>query len=200
MSELLRVYVPDEDEFDSTGYPRAWRDGDPAIKDLVRERAGHRCVRCGHPYKVRESPPEWSPCDEQCVHFGPFRHELEDGEWIVHDQAQGISPYIFVRNNIAVEAHWRILTVHHLNNLKADCRWWNLVALCQRCHLEIQGRVVMHRAWPWDHTTWFRPYVAGFYASKYLGVDLTRAESEARLDELLHLGKREEAVERMPVG
>ena len=28
-----------------------------------------------------------------------------------------------------------VLTVHHIDMVKANCRWWNLVALCQRCHL-----------------------------------------------------------------
>lgn len=32
-----------------------------------------------------------------------------------------------------------MLTVHHLNMDKADCRYENLVALCQRCHLRIQA-------------------------------------------------------------
>jgi hypothetical protein len=86
-----------------------------------------------------------------------------------------------------VEAAWRILTVHHLDGDKANCRWWNLVALCQRCHLQIQGRVVMARMWPWEHTEWFKPYVAAFYAWSYLGEDLTRPEAEARLEELLAL-------------
>lgn len=82
---------------------------------------------------------------------------------------------------------WRILTVHHLDGNKANCRWWNLVALCQRCHLQIQGRVRMERVWPWEHSEWFRPYVAGFYAWMYLGEDLTRDQVDARLDELLAL-------------
>lgn len=83
---------------------------------------------------------------------------------------------------------WRILTVHHLNGAKDDCRWWNLLALCQRCHLSIQGRVNPDRPWVMaEHTPWFRPYVAAFYAAKYLGVDLTREETMARLDELLEL-------------
>jgi 5-methylcytosine-specific restriction endonuclease McrA len=83
---------------------------------------------------------------------------------------------------------WRILTVHHLNGIKDDCRWWNLLALCQRCHLSIQGRVNPERPWVMtEHTPWFRPYVAGFYAAKYLGVDLERAEVMERLDELLGL-------------
>ena len=32
-----------------------------------------------------------------------------------------------------------ILTVHHLDGIKTNCEWGNLVALCQRCHLHIQA-------------------------------------------------------------
>ena len=45
----------------------------------------------------------------------------------------------------------------------------------------------MARVWPWEHTEWFQPYVAGYYAHVYLGEDLSRAEVEQRLDELLAL-------------
>jgi hypothetical protein len=79
------------------------------------------------------------------------------------------------------------LTVHHLNMDKSDCRWFNIAALCQRCHLSIQGRVIMDRPWLFEHTDWFRPYVAGFYAWKYLHEDLSRDEVMARLPELLAL-------------
>ena len=43
---------------------------------------------------------------------------------------------------------------------------------------------------PWvmtEHSPWFRPYVAGWYARRYLGLSLSRAEVEARLPELLRL-------------
>jgi 5-methylcytosine-specific restriction endonuclease McrA len=33
-----------------------------------------------------------------------------------------------------------VLTVHHINMLKHDCRYQNLIALCQRCHLHLQHR------------------------------------------------------------
>lgn len=80
------------------------------------------------------------------------------------------------------------LTVHHLDADKSNCRWWNLTSLCQRCHLTIQGRVILDRPWVLtEHTEWFRPYVAGFYAFKYLGEDLSREQVMARLDELLGL-------------
>jgi hypothetical protein len=83
----------------------------------------------------------------------------------------------------------RCLTVHHLDGDKSNSRWWNLAALCQACHLAIQGRVRMDQAYLHPHTPWFRPYVAGFYAWTVLGEDLTRAEVQARLDELLLVGQ-----------
>ena len=83
-----------------------------------------------------------------------------------------------------------VLTVHHLDGDKANCRWWNLPALCQRCHLSIQGRVNPWTPWFLEHSEWFKPYAAGFYAWRYLPEDLTRAEVEARLPELLALERR----------
>jgi hypothetical protein len=88
-----------------------------------------------------------------------------------------------------VEAEWRILTVHHLDGDKANLAWWNLAALCQRCHLEIQAKVVLERVYPHEHSTWFQPHAAGWYAHAYLGETLTKEESMARLDELLSLEK-----------
>ena len=82
---------------------------------------------------------------------------------------------------------WNILTVHHLDGDKMNCRWWNLVALCQRCHLRIQGRVKMDQPFIYEHSAWFKPYVAGFYAWKYLGKHLGRMRVLERMDELLAL-------------
>jgi hypothetical protein len=83
------------------------------------------------------------------------------------------------------------LTVHHLDLNPANCEWWNIPALCQRCHLQIQHKVVMERPWVMaEHSTWFKPYVAGYYAHKYLGQSLSREEVTARLDELLALESR----------
>lgn len=86
--------------------------------------------------------------------------------------------------------NWRILTVHHWDGNKANCQWWNLMALCQRCHLSIQGRVDPKRPYFLEHSDWCKPYAAGFYAFKYLGLQLTRKETMARLDELLALERR----------
>lgn len=74
------------------------------------------------------------------------------------------------------------LTVHHLDGDKSNCVWWNVAALCQRCHLFIQARVHLHRPWLFAHTPWFKPYAGGFFAKKYLGLDLTRDEVMANLE------------------
>ena len=188
MNDLLRVYL-DPSEIAADGYPYAWRgirrlyeangappvwETGPAIKDLVRELAGYRCVRCGHPYppEITSLHPkgEWTPCDQNCTHGGELVETLRYNE-----------------DGMVWEARWRILTTHHLNGVKHDCRWWNLAALCQRCHLAIQGRVVMDRVYVLEHSEWFKPYAAGWYASSYLGEELSREETMERLDELLAL-------------
>jgi hypothetical protein len=53
------------------------------------------------------------------------------------------------------------LTIHHLDNDKANCAEWNLAALCQRCHLTIQGRVEMHQGWMFEHSAWMQPHIDG---------------------------------------
>lgn len=62
-----------------------------------------------------------------------------------------------------------VLTVHHLDGDKANCSTWNLAALCQRCHLTIQGRIKMDQMFMEDVISvseWFRPHLAGYLAAK----------------------------------
>lgn len=80
------------------------------------------------------------------------------------------------------------LTIHHLDNDKSNCRWWNLAVLCQRCHLHIQGKVEMEHTWLFEVSEWFKPHAAGFFAWRILGQELSEAQVQARLDELLALG------------
>ena len=56
-----------------------------------------------------------------------------------------------------------MLTVHHLDLNPANCAWWNIPALCQKCHLKIQHKVVMEREWMFPHSDWFKPYAAAYY-------------------------------------
>ena len=83
----------------------------------------------------------------------------------------------------------RVLTVHHLDGDKANNAWWNLLALCQVCHLSVQGGVIPERPWLFEHSDWFQPYVAGFYAHYYGGQELSREAVEANLDHFLAFGQ-----------
>jgi hypothetical protein len=218
VSGLLRVYEPHE--LGREGYPFAWDrctgcggsgvlpsdvcpacDGSGSIKDLIRELAGHRCIRCGHPYrKGQHGNGEWSPCDEHCVHGGPVRRRRPGCSIERYADAGQLQVTALVERGW-IEAQWRILTVHHLTGswgnhqiAKRDCRWWNLASLCQKCHLLIQGKVRMERRWLYPHAEWFQPYVAGYYATAYLGEDLDRDQTMGRLEELLALEHRQEQL------
>jgi transcription elongation factor Elf1 len=79
----------------------------------------------------------------------------------------------------------KILTTHHFDGDKANDEWWNLMALCQVCHLQIQNKVIPEIPYFFSHSEWIKPYVAGFYAKKYEGRNITREEAESRIDELL---------------
>ena len=79
------------------------------------------------------------------------------------------------------------LTVHHFDGNKSNCEWWNLMALCQRCHLKIQGRVNPEVSYFLEHDEWFKPYVAGFYAWKYERRLVTRVDVELRIGEMERL-------------
>lgn len=81
------------------------------------------------------------------------------------------------------------LTVHHLDISPANCEWWNLAPLCQRCHLQIQAKVVMERPWMLPHSEWFKPYVAGYYAKQH-GQPTERDYVLAHVDELIALGQQ----------
>lgn len=79
------------------------------------------------------------------------------------------------------------LTVHHftLNKQEPSEHWWAFLALCQRCHLQVQSKVDPEVPWFLEHSDWIKPYMAGFYAHKYEGRNITREEAVARMDELL---------------
>ena len=79
----------------------------------------------------------------------------------------------------------KILTTHHFDGDKSNDEWWNLLALCQVCHLQIQVKVDPETPWFLPHSEWIKPYVAGFYASKYEGRNITREEAETRMTTLL---------------
>ncbi len=79
----------------------------------------------------------------------------------------------------------RILTTHHFDGAKDNDAWWNLLALCQVCHLQVQAKVDPHIPYFLEHSEWAKPYVAGFYAWKYEGKMISREEAVERMEELL---------------
>jgi hypothetical protein len=105
-------------------------------------------------------------CDDQC------------------DQSRGRGAFIAERHDAVLERfgpNWSglNLTVHHLDGDKSNNAWWNRLALCNSCHLNVQSRVIVDRPWLFAHSEWFIPYVCGFYASYYGRVEITRADAEA---------------------
>lgn len=84
----------------------------------------------------------------------------------------------------------RILTTHHFDGDKSNDEWWNMLALCQVCHLQIQGKVDPNVPFFLERSEWLKLYVAGFYASKYEGKLITREEAEERMEELLNYERR----------
>lgn len=55
------------------------------------------------------------------------------------------------------------LTVHHFDGDKGNCERWNLMALCQRCHLSVQARVNPAVPIMFDPSPWSMPHIAGLY-------------------------------------
>ena len=106
-----------------------------------------------------------------------------------------------IAGRVKAEAGWRcircnhandlptghVLTVHHMDGDKSNCRWWNLLALCQRCHLRFQATVDPNQPFIFEHSDWFKIYAAGFYGFKYLGVEVTREYARENLEYLLSL-------------
>jgi len=168
-------------------YPDAW----PERSLQTKIDAGFRCVRCLH------RGAQWvkAPNDPEMVRAALAREgsctataridRVEGGAWI----RSGILPCDAACRGHRADGKTRVLTVHHLDNNKTNLRWWNLAALCQVCHLQIQAKVAVRATYMLPHSDWFLPYVAGFYAMNVLGVDLSRDQVEARLVELLIAGQ-----------
>lgn len=150
-------------------YPANWRE----IARLVKAEAGNRCERCGHP----DEPP-WKTAQGRFIPMWQSRTGSTQRAPSPCDKRCYHPP----------DNKQRMLTVHHLTNQKDDSRWFNLVALCQSCHLKVQGKVWMERGFMLEMADWFKPYAAAYFAWKLLGLELSREQVVARLHELLALG------------
>jgi len=132
--------------FISGAYPPDW----PEISRQAKERAGFRCERCGHP---AEGPWKMGP-----KALGELRqragYELAAAKGLGRRACDD-------RCSHPDNAKQRMLTVDHLDGDKSNCEPWNLAALCQVCHLQVQGRVRMEQAWALDHTPWMVVHLKG---------------------------------------
>lgn len=59
----------------------------------------------------------------------------------------------------------RCLTVHHWDGDKANGARWNLMPLCQACHLSVQARVDPRNPLMFEPAAWAIPYVVGAFAA-----------------------------------
>lgn len=87
------------------------------------------------------------------------------GDWkLIADQVKGEAGWKCVR---CAHEHdigaGRCLTVHHFDGDKSNCARWNLMALCQACHLSVQARVDPAVPILFDPRPWAMPYIAGLY-------------------------------------
>ena len=111
-----------------------------------------QCVTCGAPEKggifSDDYPPNWDDIARGVKDHAGWKCERCGHE---HDFESG-----------------HVLTVHHLDGRKSNCVKWNLAALCQRCHLRIQGRVKMDQLFfadILDVSPWFKPHLEGYLQS-----------------------------------
>jgi hypothetical protein len=54
--------------------------------------------------------------------------------------------------------------------------------------LQIQAKVIMERPWMLEHSEWFKPYAAGYYAHLH-GLPDDRETVMQRIDELIAIGQ-----------
>lgn len=103
-------------------YPVNW----PEISASIRERAEHKCEKCGVPnYEYGGRAPD-----------GSWHKALPLGEKLLRLEWPQPGEYAFCEGWPTKLRIVRIvLTVAHLNHTPEDCRPENLKCWCQRCHL-----------------------------------------------------------------
>lgn len=116
------------------------------IATATKDFARWRCVRCMHPH---EKPWKHTKRDPVPCDLA-CRHEIKDKQ--------------------------RMLTVHHLDVVKSNVAWWNLAALCQVCHLQVQARVDWHQYYMLDHSHWMLPYLKGWALYQVTGMTVVNSD------------------------
>lgn len=149
-----------------------------AVSRATKHVAGYRCVRCRHSFDGDTGRP--LPCTEDCdFRRGRTRH------------VAGVDAT--PNGNIIAQVHSPDIPglnygVHHLDGDKSNNAWWNLLALCNSCHLYVQASVIPDRPFLFTHSDWFIPYVCGYYAH-VAGLAITRQEADADPARWLAIGQ-----------
>lgn len=94
---------------------------------------------------------------------GEYPHDWKALSLLVKQEAEWRCARCGAPNHYA--SHY-VLTVHHFDGDKANCARWNLMPLCQRCHLSVQGRVDPRQGLMAHPSLWSMPYIAGMVEAK----------------------------------
>lgn len=87
------------------------------ISKAVKHRAGDRCELCG------------APNGEKII-----RQKKCGAEWTLAEIGRWVCKKERIRYGEPIKV---VLTVHHIDFNKMNNKKWNLIALCQRCHLRL---------------------------------------------------------------
>ena len=121
--------------------------------------------------------------------MGRHRGEYPPNWKEIAEQVKAEAGYLCVRCGHVHETDTGyMLGVHHIDLNKSNCAWWNLAALCQRCHLHIQHKVKIEQPYFFEHSAWFKPYAAGYYAWLH-GLPSDKVFVLVNLDYLLDFGR-----------
>ena len=149
-------------------YPLGWA----RISTRAKEAADYRCVRCHHPFATAMAAGAPKLCDGLCDPSKGLHAKRGIGSVYHPERLRGIN-----------------YGVHHFDGDKSNPRWWNLMALCNSCHLTIQALVIPERPWLFEHSEWMRPYVAGYYAYAFGGLEISRDETERDIERFIAMGQ-----------
>lgn len=94
-------------------------------------RGNIHCATCG---LWSEYPPEWKSGAIQRYIRVRAGHRCE---WCNMPFRRSTNLAVFHKNRDGSPV---VGTVHHINHVKSDCSFSNLVYLCQRCHMRVQWR------------------------------------------------------------
>jgi len=145
-------------------YPHNWARISYRVKRVHR----FRCERCGHPHVPAQ--PKNGILDLWNNDFGLEQLAMFPSEWVTGRgrRSVGMARPAYERDtlcdslcehdppftNLLHKGKPRVLTVHHLDGDKSNCALWNLAALCQVCHLEVQAKVAWEQTYFLPHSPW----------------------------------------------